>query len=161
MAKIRVKLTEKKIGRLLVLREYTEADGQHMVTCLCDCGDVSEYPRRRVRSGDTRSCGCLKRETAREAVAEYKDKRADGLEKYQVEDTSLVSIGIPKERPGTQTQRKGVNISKGRYVAKITLNKIRYVIGTYDTFEEAEKRRSIGEELLHGRQVCPTTAHHL
>lgn len=34
--------------------------------CLCDCGATKEIEGQNLKSGNTRSCGCLQREVARE-----------------------------------------------------------------------------------------------
>lgn len=51
-----------RFGRLTVLREVTQ-DGKHRkVECLCDCGSTSTPYVFCLKSGQTRSCGCLGRE---------------------------------------------------------------------------------------------------
>lgn len=49
-----------RFGRLVV----TQANGRELV-CACDCGVTFTADRSNVRSGGTRSCGCLAVETAR------------------------------------------------------------------------------------------------
>ena len=34
-----------------------------VATCLCVCGNITEVNIYKVRSGHTRSCGCLRKET--------------------------------------------------------------------------------------------------
>ncbi len=48
-------------GRLTVLSE-AESDGRRKVDCVCVCGTNVIVDLKRVLSGTTRSCGCLKRE---------------------------------------------------------------------------------------------------
>lgn len=49
-----------RFGRLTVL----EVKGA-VVKCKCDCGTICEKMTTRVRTGKTRSCGCLRQETAK------------------------------------------------------------------------------------------------
>lgn len=55
--------TGKKFGRLLLLK-YTHSDkySHQMYKCLCDCGNIKIIPIGYMKSGNTKSCGCLKKE---------------------------------------------------------------------------------------------------
>jgi hypothetical protein len=56
-------LTGQRFGRL-VARERAGNDGRHILwRCDCDCGASKVAPTTRLRSGNTRSCGCLHRES--------------------------------------------------------------------------------------------------
>lgn len=59
--------TGKRYGRLTVLRWDDTHPGSSASkwTCLCDCGTVTYAAGTSLRTGNTRSCGCLRRETAR------------------------------------------------------------------------------------------------
>lgn len=56
----KIDMTNKKIGRLLVLEEIKK-EGKKGVwyKCLCDCGKYTETKGEYLRNGDTKSCGCL------------------------------------------------------------------------------------------------------
>jgi hypothetical protein len=63
-------------GRLTVLREVShEADRgnriERMVEARCNCGEVKVYPWRSLRTGNTRSCGCLRREVSGTIASRY------------------------------------------------------------------------------------------
>ena len=55
-----------KFGKLNVL-SYTGQTGRRrtMWKCRCDCGNVVEVESTHLRSGHTKSCGCITRENAR------------------------------------------------------------------------------------------------
>lgn len=56
-------LTGHRYGRLLAVR--FEKTGKHYTNywkCICDCGNVSTVSIAALRSGGTKSCGCLSRE---------------------------------------------------------------------------------------------------
>ena len=63
-------LTGQRFGRLVVIRRSD--DGQRLVrwVCLCDCGNESIVYSTHLRTGGTRSCGCLARETARDLASQ-------------------------------------------------------------------------------------------
>lgn len=55
-----------RYGRLTVLRKAGVAKDRHVLwECHCACGGVTTTKGRYLRNGDTRSCGCLDRETSR------------------------------------------------------------------------------------------------
>jgi len=55
-----IPLERVRFGRLLVVsRLKNAADGQPMWLCLCDCGTYRNVSGGHLRSGHTRSCGCL------------------------------------------------------------------------------------------------------
>ena len=71
----RVDLTGKRFGMLVVL-QYSGLDtgGNASWDCVCDCGATVSVRGSRLRSGETASCGCLRRNhAARGAVV-----RGDG-----------------------------------------------------------------------------------
>lgn len=51
-----------KHGRLLIIEELESRNGRRWVMCLCDCGNKHEVRLSHVRTGRTKSCGCLLRE---------------------------------------------------------------------------------------------------
>ena len=62
--------TGQRFGRLVVIRqakrpEYSSCK-HAMWECQCDCGNRAIVSCGSLISGQTRSCGCLRRETARE-----------------------------------------------------------------------------------------------
>lgn len=57
-------LTGERFSRLVVLRRAGTRHKAIMWLCLCDCGTETTVSGKHLRSGGTRSCGCLMRETA-------------------------------------------------------------------------------------------------
>lgn len=61
----RLELTGQKFGRLLVVG-FSHTDGHETRwTCRCDCGALSVVRGTDLRSGNTQSCDCLRREKCR------------------------------------------------------------------------------------------------
>lgn len=54
----RIDLTNRKFGRLTVVARHQGKYWQ----CVCDCGNQRVVPSDRLKSGHTRSCGCLRSE---------------------------------------------------------------------------------------------------
>ena len=58
-----INLTGKKFGRLRVLEKTKERKwGNVVYLCLCDCGKLKKVVGYLLTTGNTKSCGCLKRE---------------------------------------------------------------------------------------------------
>lgn len=53
-------------GRLTVSEEARTPGGRRAMLCRCECGQQATVDLAKLRSGHTRSCGCLHRETAAE-----------------------------------------------------------------------------------------------
>lgn len=67
MSKI-LDLTGQKFGRLKVL-QFIEIRKHHSYwLCKCNCGNITEVSNSSLRSGKVKSCGCLRKETAKENV---------------------------------------------------------------------------------------------
>ena len=60
-----IDLAGQRFGRLTVMRCVRRGGGRHVLwLCRCDCGRVAHVSSDSLRSGGTRSCGCLSREKA-------------------------------------------------------------------------------------------------
>uniref|UniRef100_A0A6M3JM96 Putative HNH endonuclease n=1 Tax=viral metagenome TaxID=1070528 RepID=A0A6M3JM96_9ZZZZ len=51
-----------KFGRLTVLEDSGKKRGEFTYKCLCDCGNIKIITGASLRSGNSKSCGCLKKE---------------------------------------------------------------------------------------------------
>lgn len=51
-----------RFGRLVVTSVAPPRNGQARVLCSCDCGESIDHSASNLRSGNTKSCGCLRRE---------------------------------------------------------------------------------------------------
>lgn len=60
----KIDMIDKKFNRLTVLSEsVSDSHGQITYTCSCECGNIVEGIRGcDLRSGNTKSCGCLNKE---------------------------------------------------------------------------------------------------
>lgn len=63
-----------RVGRLVVLRPGgSGSDGRARWVCLCVCGQETVVDGKSLRSGNTRSCGCLSRDKAAARMRERTD----------------------------------------------------------------------------------------
>lgn len=72
-----IDLTGQKFGRLTVLHrgEKTEHGRSVKWYCLCDCGNYCWVTSNELRTGNSKSCGCLKKEKSIELGKKNKGKR--------------------------------------------------------------------------------------
>lgn len=60
-----IDMTGQRFGRLLVIERVESPNKKRtMWRCLCDCGNITITDGVFIRSGDTRSCGCIQKEWA-------------------------------------------------------------------------------------------------
>ena len=60
-----IDLSGKQYGRLLILEKVYSYDNYDVLwKCLCECGNITLKKGSNIRSGVTKSCGCLKSETS-------------------------------------------------------------------------------------------------
>ena len=61
----KIDLTSQRFGRLVVVRRAPNVGRYTAWGCICDCGNYAEMTTPSLRSGNTRSCGCLLQESVR------------------------------------------------------------------------------------------------
>ena len=88
MSKV-VEMLGKTYGELTVIEEFSRTKKKKCV-CQCSCGKVVEKSRRDVKSGNTKSCGCLKKRLAQERYT--KDLTGLRFGKWEVTDLSFFLI---------------------------------------------------------------------
>lgn len=60
-------LVGKRFGRLIVIEDMNKKQNNHELwLCKCDCGNTTIVSTNRLLSGNTTSCGCYKKEVAKE-----------------------------------------------------------------------------------------------
>ena len=58
----RLNLIGQKFGRLMVTKFDGRTEHHSYWDCLCDCGNTKRVTGDRLKSGNTKSCGCLRKE---------------------------------------------------------------------------------------------------
>jgi len=133
-------ITGKRFGRLTALypTEKRDAKGYVIWHCHCDCGKEVDITYNALCYGNVQSCGCQKKE------------KEQYLHTYltHVDGTSMNLLKSTKLPKNNTTGVKGVYLIRGKYVAKIVFQKKQYILGSFDTLEEAAEARKEGEEVF-------------
>ena len=82
-------LTGKKFGKLTVINrdfEKTDASKQAFWWCVCDCGEKISVGRGSLKSGATRSCGCLKSKGEEKISQILNDNKIPHIKGYTFDD---------------------------------------------------------------------------
>lgn len=69
-------LSGQKFGRLVAVRVCGRRSNQLLWLCVCDCGQTKEIVGYSLRSGTSRSCGCLQKERASSAKTTHGKRRS-------------------------------------------------------------------------------------
>lgn len=95
MAKF-IDMEGQRFGRLTVLRYTGESDKNRQAVweCQCDCGNIIKARGTSLRSGEVRSCGCLRSEVAsknmRKLIAKnikvFPEEESKEIDKDQFDD---------------------------------------------------------------------------
>lgn len=65
-------LTGRRFGRLFVSGYVGKAaDGRALWRCVCDCGKTTSVNVSQLKRGRTKSCGCLRADTAKEKMKKH------------------------------------------------------------------------------------------
>lgn len=101
-----------KYGRLTVLAvTQIAANRSKKYLCRCDCGVEKEFWRTHIRSGGTKSCGCLNRE--RQATLAARTRTTHGLHKhplYRVWVSMRHRCGNPKNKRYVYYGARGISV---------------------------------------------------
>jgi len=57
-----VDIAGQRFGRLVAVAGAKQKSGHAQWACVCDCGGITQSAGDDLRSGKTKSCGCLKAE---------------------------------------------------------------------------------------------------
>lgn len=77
---MRLELAGERFSRLLVIRRVKiEGANNAMWECQCDCGKITFAAASNIKSGTTRSCGCLTKETSRKTLTGNTIRRTHNL----------------------------------------------------------------------------------
>jgi len=66
-----IDLSGERFGRLIVIRKHSTINRQPWWYCRCDCGVEKVIKGDALRSGKTRSCGCLHREVFHNLITRH------------------------------------------------------------------------------------------
>ena len=135
-------LTGQRFGRLYVVKRHEEKSKDIKWICKCDCGGEHIAYSGSLKSGKTKSCGCLIRLHLKTMP-----------HPERVHGTSLSMIKIKKPTKRSKSGIRGVYWSsvKSKWFAEIFFQGKRYFLGLYTNKEDAAKARSMAEAQTHDR----------
>ena len=135
-------LSGQRYGRLTVVRPAENIGGRTAWECRCDCGKVVNVKTNHLRSGHTKSCGCMEKGPA------YIDGTCPDMLKAAKRARKSNTSGVP-----------GVDwrATKGLWRAAICFKGKRYYLGSYARFEEAVAARKRAEAELHDKFIAEYT----
>lgn len=135
-------LKNKKFGKLTVLNIVGQnKKNGYIWQCKCECGNIKDIASTSLISGNTLSCGCYQKETAKKSLAETRQK-------IQIESTNLALIASDRVRKNNTSGVQGVyyNKQRKRWHSYIRCQGKNHFLGTYKSFEDAVKARKEAEE---------------
>ena len=146
-----IDIAGKRFGRLVAIEPTRERQcGRVVWKCKCDCGNTSYVTSLNLLSGNTKSCGCLNKETSSKHIKSCKEKcqKARG-----VHDGTADCMLNQKPYKVNTTGVRGVYMQKGQFRAQIQYKGKKYHIGLFDTLEEAKEARKIAEKKIWGKDL--------
>ncbi|MBC1846345.1 AP2 domain-containing protein [Listeria seeligeri] len=74
-------MSAKKYNKLTIIKDTRKRtkSGNAIYECRCDCGNTCETTLAKLRSGHTKSCGCVIKDTANEKFKKYEGMRKNRL----------------------------------------------------------------------------------
>ncbi|WP_322172944.1 hypothetical protein [Acutalibacter caecimuris] len=129
-------LTGQRYGKLTVLYQAENMGGRTAWRCLCDCGNLVTVRSQGLRSGHTKSCGCMRKGPI----------YVDGASPDMLWAAKIARKNNTSGVPGVDWLPK-----KGLWRATICFKGKRHYLGSYRKFEDAVKARKRGEEEFHDR----------
>lgn len=134
-------LTDQKFNRLKALypTQKRTRSGSVIWHCICDCGEETDVSETALVHGNQISCGCRVQEVGKELSGHL-----------HFIDGTCIEFLKRKQRCDNTSGYPGVyRTVNGKYKVRITFKKIKYYLGTYDTFEEAKQERQKAELHYH------------
>ena len=127
-------LTGQHYGRLTVLEPAENIGGRTACLCRCQCGKQVKVKTAHLRSGHTKSCGCM----------EKGPSYVDGTSAEMLRAAKKARKNNTNGVPGVDWRP-----SKGVWRAAICFKGKRYYLGGYSSFEEAVAARKKAERELY------------
>lgn len=92
-----IDLTGQKFGRLIVIRRgHNTSQGKTRWICQCECGNSCEISRNELRSGESLSCGCLRKDLLRIDIKGQRFGRLSVIQQGESKGKSTAQFWICK-----------------------------------------------------------------
>ena len=98
MKKELIDMLHQKCGRLTVISRAPNKSTRAHWNCLCECGNTTIVSGKKLRTGQTQSCGCLRKDTCKETAINQRHSEIYVKQKLQENGYELLSSyeGIQK-----------------------------------------------------------------
>jgi hypothetical protein len=109
-----INMLGKKYGRLTIVSRAKNTETRAVWNCVCDCGNTLSVQGKKLRSGHTKSCGCIRKETtAKQGKINTKHglSRTRGYARYH---SRLREIAEIRQRPKWANLKKIMEIYVNR-----------------------------------------------
>jgi hypothetical protein len=111
-----IDITGRRFGRLIVISQQPKPEGRRKEgywLCKCDCGNEIITNKDHLRQGDTKSCGCLKRELMSSAKIKHgQTKRGKTTDEYRAWACMKVRCLNPNSKFYYDYGGRGIKISE-------------------------------------------------
>lgn len=150
----RIDLTDQRFGRLVVLAYHgnNPANSNAMWLCQCDCGNKTVVDGVRLRSGITKSCGCLRKDLSSKRV--YSNpKFVDYMGRSdQLRNKDGVSLSSIYESARNKSGVIGVSFDQqtNKWFARLMVDHKYVLLKSFKTIDEAIEARHQAEEQYLG-----------
>ena len=91
MKKELIYMLHQKCNRLTVVSRAPNKNTRAYWNCLCDCGNTAIISGKGLRSGQTKSCGCLRKDTCKETAINQRHNEIYVKQKLQENGYELLS----------------------------------------------------------------------
>lgn len=137
-------MIDQKLGRWTILGEFRKGRLLYY-KCRCECGTVRDVRANSIRTGRSKSCGCLRRERALEMIAENSKERIETNAAFQ---TNFQAIERAEPYKNNTSGHKGVYWcnSLGLWRAYINVQKKAIYLGGYHDIKDAIRAREAAEQ---------------
>lgn len=143
-----IDLSGQKFNNLTVLSvcsKYPEAK----FLCKCDCGNETIVRASKLKSGEIKSCGCLKSTISSSTMK--KNWKNDKLSKSYLEGTKIELLNRNILNKNNTSGVTGVcyDNKRNKWLAQIAFKKKTYNLGLYEYKKDAINARKEAEEKFH------------
>ena len=162
-----------RFGRLTVVKAGPTKRKRATSVCRCDCGVTCVKVNHELRSGDTRSCGCLHRD---QLVARSTKHAMAGTRLYRIWRSMKTRATNPNRPEAHRYVLRGIGLCRAwenpdvfmkwalsnGYADDLTIDRIDNDRGYYPgncrwvTVSEQQSNRSTNREIVFGEEAFPT-----
>lgn len=158
-----IEMKGKQFGRLTVIRQNGQdpKNADLLWECRCSCGNIVTVDGSRLRGGYVRSCGCLRRELARERYTKNKGFTKNMGNPQNLRNSDGIMVSSIKESQRNTSGVVGVSYDKAtdRWLARLMYQGHYVLLKSFDTKAEAIDARKEAEKVYwHKSKKNPQTA---